>query len=69
MLTTAQRIAVSNARKFNTLAFAQNAAIEQKYWVNVLMGENCQYWVPANNREESILVKLGYEVLPKGFAA
>lgn len=69
MLTTSQRIAVSNARKFSSLASAQSAAIEQKYWVNVLMGENGQYWVASNNREESILIKLGYEVLPKGFIA
>lgn len=69
MLTTSQRIAVSNARKFTVLATAQRVAIEQPYWVNVLMGEAGQYWIASNNREESILVKLGYEILPKGFVA
>jgi len=62
MLTTKQRIAISNARKFTVLATAQRVAVEQEYWVEVLMGDNGQFWVPSNNREQSILAKLGYEV-------
>jgi len=65
MLTTRQRIALSNAGKFTSLANAQNAAISQKYWVEVLLGDNGQFWVPATNREQSILQKMGYEVVSR----
>lgn len=65
MLTTRQRIALSNARKFTSPATAQRVAIEQKYWVSVLLGDNGQFWVASNQRETSILVKLGYEEVSK----
>lgn len=65
MLTTRQRIALSNAGKFTSLVNARNAAISQKYWVEVLLGDNGQFWVPATNREQSILEKMGYEVVSK----
>lgn len=65
MLTTRQRIALSNAGKFTSLALARNAAISQKYWVEVLLGDNGQFWVPATNREQSILQQLGYEAVSR----
>lgn len=63
-LTTRQRIALANVAKYNSLELARHQAISQKYWVEVLMGDNCQYWVAATNREQSILQNMGYEVVP-----
>jgi len=59
------RIALSNTSRFTVRAFADARAIEQKYWVDVLMGENGIFLVPSTRREQSILVALGYEVAPK----
>jgi hypothetical protein len=56
------KIAISNAAKFNTRAFADARAIDQKYWVDVLQGDGGLFWVPATRREQSILVALGYQV-------
>ena len=55
------RFALSNASKFSSLAFAQKRAIEQKYWVKVLLGDAGQFWVASTQREHSILLALGYE--------
>lgn len=62
MATSALRIkfAVRNASKFNTRAFADKCAIEQKYWVKVLNGDNGLFWVASTQREHSILLALGY---------
>lgn len=62
-LTTRQRIAIANAGKFTRLDLAQHAAINQKYWVQVLRDQEGFYRVPATNREQSILEKLGYTVV------
>lgn len=60
-LTTRQRIALSNAGKYRSLANAKAASMAGKYWVQVLMGEEGVYLVPATPREGSILIALGYE--------
>lgn len=60
-LDARQRIALSNVGRFNSFALAQSAAISQKYWVEVLHGDDGKFWVPATNREQSILEKMGYE--------
>jgi hypothetical protein len=57
------KIAVSNASKFNTLKRAIDAMYRQKMVTGVLLGDDNQYWVPATNREMSLLVKAGYEEL------
>lgn len=64
-LTTRQRIAISNCSKYTNLRFAKACSMNQKYWTTVLMGENDQYWVPATPREASILIKMGYEEVPR----
>ncbi len=64
-LTTRQRIALANVGKYTSLALAQQQAISQKYWVEVLFGDNGQYWVAATNREQSILQQMGYEVVSR----
>ena len=56
---------LNNTRKFNSYALALDTTFKQKYATRVLLGDNGQYWVPANRREESILIKAGYEVAPK----
>lgn len=68
-LTTRQRIALSNAGKYRNLSNANNASMNQKYWVSVLMGEPGIYLVPATPREASILVALGYEEIPRSVLA
>lgn len=62
-MTTERRtqIAVFNAAKYNSLKLAQACADNSRYIVNILMGDNGQYWVAANAREESLLIKAGYE--------
>lgn len=53
--------ALSNASKFNSKETAERVAMSQTYVTNVLQGESGQFWVPATNREESILKRLGYK--------
>jgi len=48
--------------RYNTLASAQSASDRRVYWVPVLLGDDGRYWLPATNREASILIKSGYEV-------
>lgn len=64
-MATAETIALRNVSKFNGLANVVFQTENQKYRTNVLFGEDGQYWVPANHREESILVRLGYERVSK----
>lgn len=55
------RNALGNAGKFTTRANAEAARNGQKYNTNIMQGESGQFWVPATNREESILKRLGYK--------
>ena len=55
------RTALANVSKFNTLERALAYAKRQKYWTEVLLGDNELYWVPATNREAGILKRDGYE--------
>lgn len=68
-LTTRQRIALKNAGRFRNLSLANQSSMNQKYWVSVLMGEPGVYLVPATPREASILVKMGYEEVPRSVLA
>jgi len=62
MTTTARtQTALTNVRRFSSLAIAQGAAVNQKYWTPVLLGDDGRFWVPATNREASILINAGYE--------
>lgn len=54
------KAALSNAGKFTSMANAESHRDGQKYRTNILKGEGGQLWVPATNREESILKRLGY---------
>lgn len=60
-MNTRQRIALSNAGKYRSLSNAKAASMAGKYWVQVLMGEEGVYLVPATPREGSILIQMGYE--------
>lgn len=53
--------AISNTGKFSKKDVAERSSMGQKYVTNVLQGESGQFWVPATNREESILKRLGYK--------
>lgn len=59
------RNAIGNAGKFNSRANAESSRDKQKYNTNILQGEGGQFWVPATNREESILKRLGYQEADK----
>ena len=61
-LTTRERIALANVSKFNTMAAADRCRWDhQKYHTNVLLGDDGLLWVPFTHREESILIRMGYE--------
>lgn len=58
---TAQQTAMSNVSRFSSLAVAKEFSLRQKYWTPVLLGDDGRFWVPATNREASVLTKAGYE--------
>lgn len=62
-MTTDRRtqIAISNVRRYSSLAMASDVAMNQKYWTHVLLGDDGRYWVPATNREAGLLMAAGYE--------
>jgi hypothetical protein len=60
-LSPRDRTAITNTGKFTKMENAVSARDGQKYRTNVLKGEGGQLWVPATNREESILKRLGYK--------
>lgn len=65
-LTTKESIAIRNTGRFISLANAVSARNGQKYFTNILFGNDGRFWVAANHREESILVRLfGLEVVSK----
>ena len=55
------QIALTNARRYSTLAMAADVASRQDYWTPVLLGDDGRYWVPATNREAGLLIAAGYE--------
>ncbi len=59
--TTRTQTALTDVSRFRSLAMAKSAAISQKYWTPVLLGDDGRFWVPATNREASILINAGYE--------
>jgi len=61
MTTSTRLIAIHNVRQYNTLAMAQDVALRQKYIVDILLGDNGLFWVPATTRESGLLIKAGYE--------
>lgn len=57
----ATQIALTNVRRYSTLPLAQEVARYQKYWAPILLGDDGKYWVPATNREASLLIRAGYQ--------
>lgn len=55
------KIALANVSKFTNYSMAKEAAMNQKYWTTVLLGDDGKFWVPATNKEASILISLGHE--------
>lgn len=53
--------ALTNTRRYTTLALAEDVAARQTYRTPVLLGDDGRYWVPATNREASLLIQAGYE--------
>ena len=35
--------------------------MSQKYYTPVLIGDDGRFWVPATNRQASLLIKAGYK--------
>ena len=54
-------MAVANVGRFNNYQRAEDAMYRQKNTTGVLHGDNDKYWVPATNRQMSILQNRGYE--------
>lgn len=61
-MTKRTQQALQTTMRYNTLASAQSASDRRVYLVPVLLGDDGRYWLPATNREASILIKSGYEV-------
>ena len=55
------QIALSNVRRYSSMAMANEVAMRQKYWTPVLLGDDGRFWVPATNREAGLLMTAGYE--------
>lgn len=55
------QIALTSVRRYSTLAMAREAAMSQKYYTPVLIGDDGRFWVPATNRQASLLIKAGYK--------
>lgn len=55
------KIALANVSRYSSLKTAKEAAMNQKYWTPVLLGDDGKYWVPFTNREAGILMRAGYE--------
>lgn len=65
-LTLTEKIAIRNTGRFVSLANAVHARNNQKYFTNILFGNDGRFWVAANHREESILIRLySLEVVSK----
>ena len=60
-MDTRMKIALFNCRRYSNLAMARDVAMRQYYIVDVLMGDDGRFWVPATTRECSILIRAGYE--------
>lgn len=56
-------IALRNCRRYSNLSMAKDIASRQHYIVDVLMGDDGKFWVPATTRECSMLVRAGYEAV------
>lgn len=63
MTNTRTQTAITNTRRYSTMSMAKTAAENQKYWTPILMGDDGRFWVPATNREASLLINAGYEAL------
>lgn len=61
-VSEAKDIPTSNIAKFTSPNAAKKAASEQKYKVQVFMGDDKKFWVPSTNKEAGLLKKAGYEV-------
>ena len=54
-------IPASNIARFSSLALAKTRAIEGKYVVPVLLGDDGKFWVTSTPKEASRLIAAGYE--------
>ena len=54
-------LAFFNAATFNSIESAKNFTERAKNKTNILLGDNGLFLVPATKKEESILIKSGYE--------
>ena len=62
-MTSIANIPTCNISKFSRIENARRWAARSKYIVNVLMGDDGYYWVCSTRREQSRLVKAGYEAV------
>ena len=56
-------VPTTNINKFNRIETARRWASKSRYIVRVLLGDDGLYWVCSTTREESRLVKAGYEAI------
>jgi len=55
--------AIARSAKFISLANAKSRAAREPSFIRVVMGCDGRFWVPATPRDESILVRAGYETI------
>lgn len=59
------KLALKQVRRYTHPAVAHDASLNQRYCVPVLIGCDGKYWVATSNRDAGLLMRAGYQVVPR----